>query len=64
MEQWTTILEAPRYEVSDRGRVRNKKTLRILKPIDNGSGTPKVSLRDAGYTITRSIPALQKRAFD
>ncbi len=63
MEQWATIPEAPKYEVSDRGRIRNKTTLRILRTRDNGRGTSQVSLRDAGATITRSVPALQKQSF-
>lgn len=63
MELWKTIAEAPRYEVSDKGRVRNKKTTRILKAAPNKQGTPKVDLRDAGFTITRSVRALQERAF-
>lgn len=64
MELWRTIEEAPMYEVSDRGAVRNKSTQRILKPQHNGKGVMQVSLRDAGYTITRSVAALRKKAFD
>lgn len=64
MEQWKTVAEAPKYEVSDRGNVRNKSTHRILKPQHNGKGVMQVSLRDAGSTITRSVTALRKKAFD
>lgn len=32
MEQWKIVESNPKYEVSDCGRVRNKKTHRILKP--------------------------------
>lgn len=31
-ELWRTIEEAPNYEVSNQGRIRNKKTQRILNP--------------------------------
>ena len=31
-ELWLTIEEAPNYEISNQGRVRNKKTQRILNP--------------------------------
>ena len=32
MEQWKTVEANSKYEVSDWGRVRNRKTFRILKP--------------------------------
>ena len=34
MELWQTIPDYPTYEVSSNGRVRNKKTDKILKPSD------------------------------
>lgn len=37
-EIWKTIEDFPNYEVSNQGRVRNKKTGRILKHGDNGRG--------------------------
>lgn len=37
-EIWKTIREFPSYEVSNKGRIRNKKTRRILRPSDNGRG--------------------------
>lgn len=35
MERWETIRECPDYEVSNLGRVRNKKTGRVLSAHDN-----------------------------
>jgi hypothetical protein len=64
MERWRRIEEAVWYDVSDMGRVRNRRTNRILKPSRNKNGCEKVNLRDADYTITRSVEALRKKAFD
>lgn len=63
MEVWRPIEEAPRYEVSNLGDVRNKHTKRILRTSDNGKGIARVQLRDAGFSITRSVESLRKRAF-
>lgn len=62
-EQWARIIEAPSYEICTDGRIRNKGTGRILKLRENRQGVKMVSMRDAGITITRSVSALQKRAF-
>lgn len=62
MEEWRTIAEAYRYEISSEGRVRNKKTGRVLKPQKIGRTTT-VQLVDAGYKITRSVQLLATRAF-
>lgn len=61
-EQWRPIPEAPKYEVSSEGRVRNRKTGRILS-LSKVGNTPVVSLMDAGTRITRSVPMLQTKAF-
>lgn len=37
-EIFKTCIEIPRYEVSNFGRIRNKKTGKIRKPQDNGNG--------------------------
>lgn len=63
MEIWRVVFEAPTYEVSNMKRIRNRRTGRILKPRDNGQGVEIVSLRDAGFTITRSVDRLHKTAF-
>lgn len=45
MEYWTDIKDAPGYEVSNLGRVRNSKTFRILKPhLDRPGGYERVNL--------------------
>lgn len=64
MEQWRRIEEAVWYDVSNQGRVRNRRTNRILRPSKNRQGVEKVNLRDAGLTITRSVESLRKKAFD
>lgn len=45
-ETWNTIEEASGYEVSTQGRVRNKKTGRILNPqASSGSGYKQVNIK-------------------
>lgn len=45
-EEWKTIEEAPNYEISSYGNVRNKKTNRQLKPQSYGAtGYKQVSLK-------------------
>lgn len=63
MEIWRNVTEAPLYEVSNMGRIRNRRTGRVLRPRNNGKGVEIVSLRDAGFTITRSVEKLHKTAF-
>lgn len=63
MEIWRQIEEAVWYEISNQGQVRNRRTNRILKPSKTGTGVEKVNLRDAGFTITRSVESLRKKAF-
>lgn len=49
-EIWKTIEEAPGYEVSSMGNVRNKKSGRILKPQAYGAtGYKQVSIKITGY---------------
>ena len=46
MEIWKTIVEAPNYEISTKGNVRNKTNRRILKPQAFGAtGYKQVSLK-------------------
>jgi NUMOD4 motif len=61
---WARILEAPTYEISRLGDVRNRGTGRILKSHKNNYGTRQVTLREGNRTVTRSVNALLKRAFE
>jgi hypothetical protein len=63
-ELWARILEAPSYEISRAGDVRNRGTGRVLKPQKNNYGTRQVTLREGNRTITRGVNALLKRAFE
>lgn len=63
-ELWRTVRDAPGYEVCTDGRVRNKKTQRILKPsINNASGKPQVTMMDVGFRVTRQVHTLVHDAF-
>lgn len=63
-EEWAKVKEAPSYEISNEGRVKNSSTGKILKPQNNGTGVQHVSLREGSKTLTRSVAALRKRAFE
>lgn len=62
-EAWKRVEEAPSYEVSKDGQVRNRNTGRVLKPQKNTDGLAQVSLREGGKTLTRGVNALVKRTF-
>lgn len=57
-EEWETIAEARSYEISNLGRVRNKKTGRILRPSINRAGQQQVVLMDAGIRVGRTVDKL------
>ena len=61
-EIWKQIPEAVKYELSNFGQVRNVKTGRILK-LHHIGRTPIVTLMDAGFRITRSVPKLVDQLF-
>lgn len=55
-EIWLDIRDHPNYEVSNVGRVRNKKTNRLLKPVINREGGYyRVSLNGIRYYIHRLV---------
>ena len=55
-EIWLDIRDHPNYEVSNVGRVRNKKTNRLLKPVLNREGGYyRVSLNGIRYYIHRLV---------
>ena len=57
-EQWATIDGYKNYQVSWWGRIRNSKTGRILKGIDNGHGYLRVVLCKKGRRTTCCIHEL------
>lgn len=56
-EIWKDIIKYPnRYEISSIGRIRNKKSKRILKPCITNSGYSRIGLFDAkGYLLHRLV---------
>lgn len=63
MEHWKVIPTFPRYEVSDRGRVRNRDTERIMRTKLNQYGVVGVGLMRDGEQHHRSVPKLVAMAF-
>lgn len=63
MEQWLAIDDFPYYEVSSEGRVKNKGTDHVLKPLDNGTGGIMVILRRDGRGHSRLVRRLVANAF-
>lgn len=58
MEEWKQSEEFPSYDISDEGKVRNRKTGRILKTNISEKGYERVSLSENGVSKTRSIHTL------
>jgi hypothetical protein len=58
MENWRIIHEAPNYEVSDLGRIRNSIKGNILKGTINNEGYLWVTLRNNGINVPRAIHRL------
>lgn len=54
MERWIVIEDHPNYEVSSCGRVRNRRTGRILKPIVN-HGYERVNLDGRVYYVHKLV---------
>jgi len=63
LETWLDVEDFPLYEVSDLGRVRNKDTEFVLKPLSNGRDSLVVILRRDNRGHTRSIRRLVALAF-
>lgn len=55
MEVWKDIPEFDFYEVSNFGRVRNKKTGKFLKPQESNNGYVRVYLSQKPYSIHRLV---------
>jgi hypothetical protein len=62
-EKWAPVEEAPSYHVSDKGRVKNTKTGRILKGSPNRYGYPSVSVCNKDGCFRREIHRLVATAF-
>lgn len=63
MEQWLDVADFPLYEVSSEGNIRNKKTKRLIKPLDNKNGGMMVILRRDGRGYSRLVRRLVANAF-
>lgn len=61
-EVWKSIVGFDNYEVSDYGRVRNKKSI-ILKPTIDNNGYFRVTLRSNGNQKVSKVHKLVTRAF-
>lgn len=63
MESWRKVKDYPRYEVSDRGRVKNSRTGRILKQGNHRQGYSLVWLCDSEGRHGMSVHRLVAEAF-
>ena len=64
MSTWLDIPEFPRYAVSPTGVVRNLKTGRDLKPMDNGKGYMQVRLYSDGRYQSKSVKLLVAQGWE
>lgn len=64
MDTWLDIPEFPRYAVSPSGVVRNTKTGRDLKPVNNGKGYMQVRLYNGGRYQNRSVKLLVAQGWE
>lgn len=62
-EEWRTIQDAPRYDISEYGSVRNRETGRILKTSLSWNGYDIINLRVDGHSIGRRIHRLVAEAY-
>lgn len=62
-EQWRSIKEFDNYLVSNKGRIMNGKTGKILKPADNGHGYEIVDLYQNGKRKKLRVHRLVAQAF-
>lgn len=63
-ERWRTILEFPKYEISNKGNVYNTKTRQMMRTSITNYGHTKITLTDYdGQRYTRSVAYLVAQAF-
>lgn len=62
-EIWKTIEDYPNYEVSNLGRVRNRKTLKLMTPCKNKIGYMLVMLSGGAKNKTPYVHRLVAKAF-
>lgn len=62
-EIWKTIEDAPNYEVSNLGNIRNKARKKNLKPYDNGCGYKKIAFSVDGKRKYMYVHILVAKAF-
>lgn len=63
MEKWNLIDEFPNYQVSDKGRVKNTKTGRVLKLQHNSRGYAVVTLHDEDGQRCKRVYRLVAESF-
>lgn len=63
LDEWITIEDFPKYEITKNGRVRNKETQHIKTPSPGKRGYPVVSLWKDGKQYLRTIHILLARTF-
>jgi NUMOD4 motif-containing protein len=63
MERWIHISEFPGYSVSNKGRVRNDETGRVLALLKNQAGNVHVGMTRGGVQYKRSVAKLVAKAF-
>lgn len=63
MEKWIPMKEIDTYEISNEGRIRNKKTHRVIKTAVNKKGYEQVCLRKNKQQVTRSVHILVADSF-
>ena len=63
VEQWTRIDNYDNYELSNFGNIRNRKTMKMLKPGICGQGHMKVSLYKNGKGKTHGVHVLVAKGF-
>lgn len=62
-EEWRVIEEAPNYEVSNLGKVRNKKLNKPVRPFTNNAGYHQVVIRSNKKNLYRLVHRLVAIAF-